>query len=93
MNSRGRPTRGGPPAWGLGEALTTPHRKNVSCYEPFTNKKPRIWTASPNVVRVIKSRRMRWAGHVARTGERKGLYRVLVGEPETTWETQAWMGG
>jgi len=29
-------TRGGPPAWGLGEVLTTPHRKNVSCYELFT---------------------------------------------------------
>ena len=37
---------------------------------------------SPNVVRVIKSRRMRWAGHVARMGERKGVYRVLVGKPQ-----------
>jgi len=36
---------------------------------------------SPNIVRVIKSRRMRWAGHVARMGE-KGLYRVLLGKPE-----------
>ena len=34
---------------------------------------------SPNIVRVIKSRRMRWAGHVARMGERRGVYRVLVG--------------
>jgi hypothetical protein len=33
-------------------------------------------------VRVIKSRRMRWAGHVARMGEERGAYRVLVGEPE-----------
>jgi hypothetical protein len=33
-------------------------------------------------VRVIKSRRMRWAGHVARMGERRGAYRVLVGKPE-----------
>jgi hypothetical protein len=31
---------------------------------------------------VIKSRRMRWAGHVARVGERRGVYRVLVGKPE-----------
>ena len=38
--------------------------------------------ASPNIVRVIKSRRMRWAGHVARTGERRGVYRVLVRKPE-----------
>ena len=37
---------------------------------------------SPNIVRVIKSRRMRWAGHVACMGERRGVYRVLVGKPE-----------
>ena len=37
---------------------------------------------SPNIVRVIKSRRMRWAGHVARMGERRGLHRVLVVKPE-----------
>ena len=38
--------------------------------------------SSPNIVRVIKSRRMRWAGHVARMGEERGPYRVLVGKPE-----------
>jgi len=38
--------------------------------------------SSPNIVRVIKSRRMRWAGHVARTGEERGVYRVLVVKPE-----------
>jgi len=38
--------------------------------------------SSPNTVRVIKSRRMRWAGHVARVGEERGVYRVLVGKPE-----------
>ena len=37
---------------------------------------------SPNIVRVIKWRRMRWAGHVARMGEERGMYRVLVGKPE-----------
>ena len=37
---------------------------------------------SPNVVRVIKLRRMRWEGHVARKRERRGVYRVLVGKPE-----------
>jgi hypothetical protein len=37
---------------------------------------------SPNTVRVIKSRRVRWAGHVARTGEKRGVYRVLVGKTE-----------
>jgi hypothetical protein len=38
--------------------------------------------SAPSIVRVIKSRRMRWAGHVARMGEERGLYRVLVGKPE-----------
>ena len=38
--------------------------------------------SSPNITRVIKSRRMRWAGHVARMGEERGLYRVLVGKLE-----------
>jgi hypothetical protein len=37
---------------------------------------------SPNIIRVIKSRRMRWEGHVARMGERRGAYRALVGKPE-----------
>jgi hypothetical protein len=36
----------------------------------------------PNIVRVVKSRRMRWAGHVARIGEDRGVHRVLVGKPE-----------
>ena len=38
--------------------------------------------SSPNIVRVIKSRRMRWAGHVARIGEERGVCRVLVGKQE-----------
>ena len=38
--------------------------------------------SSPNIVWMIKSRRMRWAGHVARMGEERGVYRVLVGKPE-----------
>jgi hypothetical protein len=37
---------------------------------------------SPTILRVIKSRRLRWAGHVARMGEGSGVYRVLVGKPE-----------
>jgi hypothetical protein len=35
-----------------------------------------------NIIRVIKSRRLRWAGHVARMGERRGAYRALMGKPE-----------
>ena len=38
--------------------------------------------SSPNIVRVIKLRRMRWVGHIARMGEERGVYRVLVGKPE-----------
>ena len=38
--------------------------------------------SSPNIVWVIKSGRMRWAVHVARMGEERGVYRVLVGRPE-----------
>jgi len=38
--------------------------------------------SSPNIVRVIISRRMRWVGHVARMGEKRRAYRVLVGKPE-----------
>jgi hypothetical protein len=37
--------------------------------------------SSPNIIRVIKSRRMRLKGHVARTGDRKGAYRPMVGKP------------
>jgi hypothetical protein len=38
--------------------------------------------SSPNIVRVIKSRRLRWVGHMARMEEGRGIYRVLVGTPE-----------
>jgi hypothetical protein len=38
--------------------------------------------SSPDIIRQIKSRRMRWAGHVARMGEGRNVYRVLVGKPE-----------
>ena len=38
--------------------------------------------SSPNIVRVIKSRRIRWDGHVTRMGEERGVCRVLVGKPE-----------
>jgi hypothetical protein len=38
--------------------------------------------SSPNFIQVIKSRRLGWAGHVARMGEERGAYRILVGRPE-----------
>jgi hypothetical protein len=37
---------------------------------------------SPSIIRIIKSRWMRWAGHVARMGEKRNAYRILVGNPE-----------
>jgi hypothetical protein len=37
---------------------------------------------SPSIIRIIKSRRMRWTGHVARIGEKNNVYRLLVGMPE-----------
>jgi len=47
---------------------------------------------SPNIVRVMKSRRMRWAGHVARMGKERGVYRVLVGKPEGKRPLLDWAG-
>jgi hypothetical protein len=38
--------------------------------------------SSPNIIRVMKSRIMRWAGHMASMGDRRGVYRVLAGRPE-----------
>ena len=47
-----------------------------------STRSQRVLCSSPNIVWVIKPRRMRWAGHVARMGEERGMYRVLVGKPE-----------
>jgi hypothetical protein len=38
--------------------------------------------SSPSIIRIIKWRRMKWAGHVARMGEKRNVYRLLVGKPE-----------
>jgi len=46
------------------------------------NKELNDLYCSLNIVRVIKSRRMRWAGHIPHTGERRGIYSVLLGKPE-----------
>jgi hypothetical protein len=46
------------------------------------NKELYALYSSPNIIRVINSRRLRWAGHVARMGERRDAYRALVGKPE-----------
>jgi hypothetical protein len=59
-----------------------PKRKEDGSWRKLHNKELHNLYSSPNIVRVIKSRRMWWAGHVARMGERRGVYRVLVGRPE-----------
>ena len=46
------------------------------------NEELRDLYSLPNIVRVVKSRRMKWAGHVARMGKWRGVHRVLVGKPE-----------
>jgi len=46
------------------------------------NEKLNDLYSSPNIVRVIKSRRMSWAGHVARMGEERGVYGILLWKPE-----------
>jgi hypothetical protein len=46
------------------------------------NKELYALYSSPNIIRVIKSRRLRWAGHVARMGEKRDADRALMGKPE-----------
>ena len=60
-----------------------PKRKEVTGeWRRLHNEELNDLYSSPNIVRVIKSRRMRWVGHVARMGEEREVYRVLVGKPE-----------
>jgi hypothetical protein len=59
-----------------------PQREEDGSWRKLHNDELHNLNSSPNIVRVIKSRRMRWAGHVARMEERRGVYRVLVGRPE-----------
>jgi hypothetical protein len=46
------------------------------------NEELRVLYSSPSVIRIIKSSRKRWVGHVARMGEKRNAYRLLVGKPE-----------
>jgi hypothetical protein len=59
-----------------------PKREEDGSWRKLHNDELHSLYSSPNIVRVIKSRRMRCAGHVARMGEGRGVYRVLVGRPE-----------
>jgi len=58
-------------------------RDEVSAdWRQLHNVELNVLYCSPNIFRVIKSRRMEWAGHVVRMGEMRGVYRVLVRKPE-----------
>jgi hypothetical protein len=59
-----------------------PKREEDGSWRKLHNDELHSLYSSPNIIRVIKSRRMRWAGHVGRIGEGRGVYRVLVGRPE-----------
>jgi hypothetical protein len=59
-----------------------PKREEDGSWRKLHNDELHDLYSSPNIVRVIKARRMRWDGHVARMGEGRGAYRVLVRRPE-----------
>jgi hypothetical protein len=65
-----------------------PKREEDGSWRKLHNDELHNLYSSPNVVRVIKSRRITWAEHVARMGEGEGVYRVLVERPECKihWE-------
>jgi hypothetical protein len=60
-----------------------PKREEDGSWRKLHNDELHNLYSSPNIVRMIKSRRMRWAGHVARMGEGRGVYRVLFLRPES----------
>jgi hypothetical protein len=60
-----------------------PKRDEVTgVWRKLNNEELRDLYSSPNIIRIIKSRRMRWSGYVARMGEKRNAYRLLVGKPE-----------
>jgi hypothetical protein len=59
-----------------------PKREEDGSWRKLHNDELHNLYSSPNIVRVVKSRRLNWAGHVARIGEGRGVSRVLIGRPE-----------
>jgi hypothetical protein len=57
-------------------------RVSVLCYNLVCQVCAWDLYSSPDIIKQVKSRRMRWAGHVARMGEERKVYKVLVGKPE-----------
>jgi hypothetical protein len=68
--------------YGLGRIFGPKRDEVAGGWRKLHNEKLDDLCTSPNIVRVIKSRRMRWAGYVASMGKGSGMYRVLVGKPE-----------
>jgi hypothetical protein len=67
----------------LAVILVGPKRDEVTVeWRKLHNKKLHDLYSSPSIIRIIKSRRMRWAGHVARMGRRGNAYRLMIGKPE-----------
>jgi hypothetical protein len=62
--------------------IFNPERKEDRSWRKLHNDELKRLYSLPNIIRVFKSRRMRWAGHVARMGKGRGVYRALVGRPE-----------
>jgi hypothetical protein len=69
---------------GVLRRIFRPKREEDGSWRKLHNDEFHDPYSSPNIVRAIKSRRMRWAGHVARMGKGRGVYRVLVRRPEGT---------
>jgi hypothetical protein len=62
--------------------ISGPKREVDGSWRKLHNNELYNLYSSPNIVRTIKSRRLRWAGHVADMGEGRGVYRILVGKSE-----------
>jgi hypothetical protein len=63
-------------------SLVRPHNPVTGGWRKLHNEELHILYSSPNIIRMIKSRRMRWVGHVAQMWEKRNAYRILVGMPE-----------
>jgi hypothetical protein len=91
ISSHGQPTRGVSPVWGwlrvfenrvLRRIFGTKRDEVTGDWRKLHNEELHNLYSSPNVIRMITSRRIRWAEHVARMMEKMNPYRILVGKPE-----------
>jgi hypothetical protein len=62
--------------------FTDPQLEETGGFRKLHNEELHKLYSSPSIIRIIKSRRMRWVRHVARMGEKRNAYRILVGKPE-----------